>query len=329
MKNLPLPSVLKKSTLLIISLLAWSCGPNIIAPSADSKVHLALGNPTNATNVLSNEDNFLLRKSQYVMSYNNSLHHANWVSWELSAKWIGPVDRSDDFRPDDQLPSSFYKVLSSDYTSSGFDRGHLCPSADRTRNQTDNSATFVMSNMIPQSPELNREAWANLESYCRRLSDNGYLLYIIAGAYGTGGDGSKGKASNLKNDVNVPARVYKVILATNKYSISDIDKNTIIIAADFPNSDEVVTKRDWVRFLTTPAEIEKNAKINLFDAIPSTLRSDFKERLFEYQDSEVPVETSCKLYNNRPLYIGTEGGCFYYKSSGSKSYVDKKLCDCE
>lgn len=310
-------------------LFLWSCNPAIISPSTNTKVQLSMGNPTNATESESNKNNYLVEKPQYAMSYNEALHHANWVSWELSTKWLGSVDRSDDFRPDDQLPSTFYKVLSSDYTSSGFDRGHLCPSADRTSNQTDNSATFLMSNIIPQSPTLNREAWANLESYCRKLANQGYLLYIVAGVYGTGGNGSKGDANTIKNDVNIPERVYKIILATDKTNIDNVDKKAIIIAADFPNSDEVVANRDWVRFLTPPADIEKSAKISLFSSLSSSLQSEFRTRFFDYEQADVPIETTCQKYNNRTVYVGTSGGCFYFNSSGNKAYVDKKYCDCQ
>jgi endonuclease G len=73
-------------------------------------------------------------------------------------------DRQDNFRPDDALPAAWYKVRPNDYTGSGYDRGHIAPSADRTRNEADNSATFLMSNMMPQVPELNRGVWGDLES---------------------------------------------------------------------------------------------------------------------------------------------------------------------
>ena len=93
------------------------------------------------------------------MSYNNKTHTANWVSWQLNRSWIGAADRKNDFRPDDALPTAWYKVRPNDYTGSGYDRGHIAPSADRTRNDADNSNTFLMSNMVPQSPELNRGVW--------------------------------------------------------------------------------------------------------------------------------------------------------------------------
>jgi endonuclease G len=132
-------------------------------------------------------------KPQSVISYGNKIHTANWVSWQLNRSWIGAADRPDNFRPDDALPAEAYKVRPSDYTGSGYDRGHIAPSADRTRKEADNSATFLMSNMMPQVPELNRGVWGDLEEYCRELVQQGKELYIIAGSVGRKGSiGRKG-----------------------------------------------------------------------------------------------------------------------------------------
>ncbi|PKK34676.1 hypothetical protein BWI96_20840 [Siphonobacter sp. SORGH_AS_0500] len=58
---------------------------------------------------------------------------------------------------------------------------------DRTASEIDNSATFLMTNMIPQAPSLNRGLWSDLEEYCRTRVKLGYEAYIYAGGYGTGG----------------------------------------------------------------------------------------------------------------------------------------------
>ena len=92
---------------------------------------------------------------QYVFSYNNKTHTANRVSWQLNRSWIGAVDRQDNFRPDDALPAAWYEVRP--ITRKAATTGDtLHENADRTRNEADNSATFLMSNMMPQVPELNR-----------------------------------------------------------------------------------------------------------------------------------------------------------------------------
>jgi endonuclease G len=122
--------------------------PRVLKPTTQPPIasatnrNLLLGNPSNAAPSVTSTDNYLMVKPQYVLSYNNKTHTANWVSWQLNRSWIGTADRQDNFRPDDALPNAWYKVRPNDYTRSGYDRGHIAASADRTRNEADNSATF-------------------------------------------------------------------------------------------------------------------------------------------------------------------------------------------
>lgn len=299
-------------------------------PDLDPRVftHLDLGNPTNADENPANTENFLLKKTTYAISYNNTLRHANWVSWETNATYLGSAARTDDFAPDNSLPTGFVKVLPTDFFTTGFDRGHVLPSADRTFSLTENRETFLMTNMIPQAPLLNRESWNNLEQYCRDLVRSGYNIYVVAGAYGTGGDGTNGAATTVGNGVNVPARNYKIIVATKQTGVTKIAQDAIVIATDFPNSNDITNNRDWVRFITTPEEIEKDAKVSFFTGVSTTLRNDFRKRLYNIDDAQIKVETSCKKFDNRTLYVGTGGGCYYFTNGGNKSYVDRSLCDC-
>ena len=133
--------------------------------------------------------NYLLLKTQYALSYHRDQGKPTWVSWHLSPEWLGSAPRQDDFRGDPDLPAGWYRVTASSYTGSGFDRGHNCPSADRTRTVADNSATFLMSNIMPQAPRNNQRTWANLEDYSRTLVGRGNELYLICGSYGRGGTG--------------------------------------------------------------------------------------------------------------------------------------------
>ncbi|TDB67479.1 DNA/RNA non-specific endonuclease [Arundinibacter roseus] len=270
--------------LLLVWLSVCCVRPVIIAPSIPESVHLSLGNPSNAAE--STADNYLMILPQYALSYNKAKGHANWVSWELSKDWIGTADRQDNFQPDETLPVNWYRVLPSDYTNSGFDRGHLCPSADRTKTVADNSATFLMTNMIPQAPELNRESWARLEDYCRTLAQKNYRLYIIAGTYGTGGEGSKGMANSIKNSVNVPAHKYKVIVAIPNFgTVNQISETTPVIAVDFPNQTSLTNNKSWASFITTPSAIEKAAGVTFFTDVHPNVRAALRQEKFDPTDS--------------------------------------------
>ena len=177
----PLRRTAFASVLLLAACQRQEPGP---AASPTLPEHLTLGNPSGATADPAVPTNYLLLKPQYALSYHHDRGIPNWVSWHLDARWLGPAPRQDDFRPDPELPGSWYRVTASSYGGSGFDRGHHCPSADRTASIPDNSATFPMSNMLPQAPRLNQQTWANLEDYCRTLVGQGNEVYIICGSYG-------------------------------------------------------------------------------------------------------------------------------------------------
>ena len=162
------------------------------APTSASE-HLVMGNPSNATVDINQPTNYLMEKPQYALAYHRDRGGPIWTSWHLDLTWTqGSGTRQDDFRADTTLPAGWYQVQGTDFSGSGFDRGHMCPSADRLRTNADNSATFLMTNMIPQAPDNNQGPWANMENYLRTLVTAGNELYIISGGSGQGGTGSNG-----------------------------------------------------------------------------------------------------------------------------------------
>jgi endonuclease G, mitochondrial len=234
---------------------------------------LLLGNPSNATANVNNPANYLMQKPQYSLSYNRDNGGANWVAWRLDASWLGTADRQDDFRPDETLPAGWYRVTSEDYTGSGFDRGHMTPSGDRTRSATDNSATFLMTNILPQTPENNQRAWERLESYSRELALAGNELYIISG-----GAGSRGRIGT-NNNVNVPAVTWKVILVlpNGDNDLQRIGKNTRTIAVIMPNDNTVTL--DWRQYRTSVAAVERLTGYNFFSNLPRQLQYLIERRV--------------------------------------------------
>ncbi|MEG3899205.1 MULTISPECIES: DNA/RNA non-specific endonuclease [unclassified Microcoleus] len=231
--------------------------------SATNNPNLLLGNPSNAASSVASADNYLMVKPQYVMSYNNKTHTANWVSWQLNKSWIGAADRKNDFSPDDALPANWYKVRPTDYSGSGYDRGHVAPSADRTRNEPDNSATFLMSNMMPQVPELNRGVWGDLEEYCRELVSQGKELYIIAGPVGKQG------AIGRTEKIAVPTKTWKVIAVLDRQGLGmrGVTANTRTIAVMMPN-DASVKGRGWKSFRVSVKQVERETGLNFLSNVP-------------------------------------------------------------
>ena len=189
----------------------------------------------------------LLYKQGYTACYVDSLGHSQWVEWNLTASDLGKTDRQNDFRPDKELPKGFYIVTPTDYRNSGFDKGHLCNSADRTSSVELNQETFLMTNMIPQSPHNNEITWKGLEDHCRDLAKQGYELHIIAGAYGVGGEGSKGYKEKLSGKINIPSNTWKIV----KYTKGNI---TDFIFVDIPNTQSL--SKDWHNYQTSREDLE-------------------------------------------------------------------------
>lgn len=242
--------------------------------------HLVMGNPSGATTSTSNENNYLMSKYDYAQSYNRSRATCNWVSWHLSSAWIGSASRQDDFRADTTLPSGWYRVGGSAYSGSGFDRGHMCPSADRTYSTSGNSQTFLMTNMVPQAPNNNQRAWANLENYCRKLASQGNELHIIAGRRGTGGTGSSGYRTTIDSGrVSVPNRVWKVIvvLPNGTNDASRVTTSTRVIAVDMPNDQSVGSS--WGVYRVSVDSIEAATGYNFLSNVSTSVQATVESRV--------------------------------------------------
>ena len=238
--------------------------------------NLAMGNPSNASTNSTLPNNYLLMKPQYTMSYNNAKGEPNWVSWHLSPAWKGAAARCDCFAADNSLPTSFFKAPSTSYSLTGFDRGHLCPSEDRDSTNADNAATFLMTNMIPQSPNLNRVTWVALENYCRTLINAGNELYIISGGYGSGGSGSNGGVTSTiaSGSITVPARCWKVIviLPTGINDVARVSNTTRIIAVDMPNT-QTVNSLPWSSYRVSVDALETILGYDFLNNIPVSIQT--------------------------------------------------------
>ena len=248
-------------------------------PKTDSP-HLLLGNPSGATATVFTPNNYLIERPQYTLSYNRDKGIPNWVSWQLNKSWLGTLERPA-FRPDTTLPAGWYEVKPSDYTSSGFDRGHIIPAADRNNTEEDSAAVFLMSNIIPQAPDNNRGPWEQLEIYSRQLAKQEKELYIVAGSSGTGGIGSNGKETTIgKGKVTVPARTWKilVVLDTPGLGLSGITENTRVIAVDLPNEQGIKDVK-WTQYRTSVDQLEELTGYDFLSNVPSKIQEVIEAKI--------------------------------------------------
>ena len=238
--------------------------------NSTKSVHLPFGLPSAASSDPSNEDSFLILGDGSVISYNNSRGTANWVAWRTTRSDLGDSLRRPDFRPDPRLPKWYKRIGQFDYSGSGYERGHLVPSADRFGDPRLNAETFLMTNIVPQSGSLNQYPWNDLEQHVRAQVRRGFDAYQVAGVYG--------EAARLKDKITAPTNCWKVIVLLRAGTEpSAIDGRARVIAVDMPNEDGLEHIK-WERFRTTPRAIEMRTGLDLFSSLPKELQRELETR---------------------------------------------------
>ena len=246
-------------------------------PKTPANRNVRYGMPGPARDDPASKEAFLIDRPQYVLSYNDKTKTANWACWQLVKGDIGRTARGE-FQPDKALPKEFAHVGFTTYTGSGFDRGHLVAAKDRSSSDEHNDAVFLMTNIVPQSPNCNQKGWERFERYCRELAEHGKELYIAAGPHGIGGattDGTK-KLTIGRNApfVTVPAHMWKVVLVLDRGT--NPTKNTRTIAVWMPN-DGTVTE-DWASYRVSVADVEKKTKLKFFPLVPDDVAEAIKAK---------------------------------------------------
>ena len=89
----------------------------------------------------------------------------------------------DPFQPDPDLPAGARTELD-EYKGSGYQRGHICASGDRLNSMEANEQTFYLSNIMPQTYQLNNGIWQDMENHVRNKWNNDtfrHMLYVVKG----------------------------------------------------------------------------------------------------------------------------------------------------
>ena len=243
----------------------------------DASLQLQLGNPSGATADTNNHDHYLIQRGIEALDYNDNRGQANWASWDLtSADANNAVARQDSFAQDTNLPANFYWVDDTAYGGSGYDRGHLCPSADRTDSTNHNDMTFLMSNMMPQAPDNNRIVWANFEDYCRALADAGNEMLILCGP-----SGFSTNHISTNTHILIPSNTWKIAVMVPTGGGTALSRITTItnrvIAIRVPNTNDV--SANWSNYVTSAHQIELDTGFHFFTALPATTASAFRAKI--------------------------------------------------
>ena len=153
-----------------------------------------------------NPQEHIITHKGYILSYNFKYRVADWVAYELKAEnTIPAVQRKNHFVPDPLLPAG--SASNEDYKGSGYDRGHLAPSADMCYSYETMMESFYLSNITPQVPDFNRGIWEKLEKQVRQWANDDKEVYVVTGTVV-----KRGQPTIGADGISVPSLFYKVIL---------------------------------------------------------------------------------------------------------------------
>ena len=172
-----------------------------------------------------------------------------------------------------KLPDGFYKVRHADYTGSGYDRGHMVRSEERTKTAADNEATFFTDNLLPQYHDLNAGPWLRLENYCQKLAQKqNKELYVIAGGV------FPSKPETIGKGVAVPTSTYKIVVVLDRnQSVENVTESTRVIAVNMPNKKGILSE-GWGQYRTTVADLEKATRYNFLSDVPERIQKALESR---------------------------------------------------
>lgn len=206
----------------------------------------------------------LIRHEGYTLRYDDNLKNPVWVAYPLLAYEItGDAERDNErFMPDPAVEGG--TALPTDYTRSGYDRGHQAPAGDFKFSQRLMRESFLMSNISPQAPQFNRGIWKSLEDQVRSWAYRDGGLYVVTGPVLKPGLPTIGKT----NEVAVPEYFYKVILYCHNPDIRMIG----FLLKNEPSEEPLSS------FVVPVDQIEQATGLDFFPKIPDDLERRLESR---------------------------------------------------
>ena len=192
----------------IIAVISWKAkAPETTIPSTE----VASWGDLEEVKMPKSVPDYIIRYQPMTVSFNRETHQPNWVAWELTREETeGEIsrDKAAGFSADPNVPGC---PSPSDYTHSGYDRGHMAPAGDMKWKQSAINQSFYMTNICPQAGELNRGAWKKLEENCRQKAAADSAIVIVCGPIFT--PGVDHETIGYDTRIPVPDKFFKVILS--------------------------------------------------------------------------------------------------------------------
>jgi len=242
-------------------------------PMADPTYHLtAQANAYAARHLRIGKPQAVYERSRegYVLAQDGRLKIPLWVQYELTAENLtGAVERTEDFHPDASIPYG-YRAELSDYSSSGYDRGHQAPAGDMTRSEQVMSESFLLSNMAPQiGIGFNRQIWKNLESAVRGwVEQRGSLTIITGPVFEIVNDDVSYKVIG-PHHVAVPTHFFKIVVDVND------PRHPQAIAFLLPNDN--LTGHQLTEYFVPIDSLETLTGLDFLSALPVNLQNEVEK----------------------------------------------------
>jgi endonuclease G len=214
----------------------------------------------------------------YTLHNNSSTKFANWVAYKVTQNTIDGPSRTRTWKADPNINSA-YTLEPADYTDAaavlGTDRGHQVPLAAFS-NTAHWAMTNYLSNITPQSANLNQGAWVKLETAVRNLARTGQDVYVVTGPlyewyFGTlpGADESH----------TIPSGYFKVVITDNA---GWVEASAFIMEQNLSRSASFCPRE------VTINQLESRAGLNIMPSLPS-----YKEPAVEGQVGGLQTELGC------------------------------------
>jgi endonuclease G, mitochondrial len=214
-----------------------------------------------------------LKNQAYIVGYSESRKDPLWSAYRVHAVANPPdLPRPSDFRIDDRTAA---KVRTLDYTRSGYQRGHMAPNKAIADDYGKDAQfeTFLLSNVCPQTPELNEHVWERLEVDERKYADKFEEVWVIDGPIFA--DLNGGRTDRLASGIAVPSAYFKILIDEQdrpggRPRIFSVIMPQNVKGTELPQE-----------FLTSVSEIEKETHLDFFWKLDAATQAELESKVWK------------------------------------------------
>ena len=224
------------------------------------------------------QDIRILDRGEFKIGWSDKLRHPVWCAYHVTREARHENGKRPNFTRDHSLKRA---PAPGEYAKSGYDRGHMVPNyAIVTRyGEAEQLKTFLMSNVAPQTPALNRSIWRDIEHRIADLWTARYgEIWVIVGCISAGSQGETVSGT----DIDVPTAYYQVIIAQEGL---DVRALALLVPQE-------VGWNDWAaRHIVTVRDLERLTGLDFNPELPSfiqdPLESDLPTRLWPVKPMDI------------------------------------------